>query len=237
MAKKKSPETLIPLVTSYNHYPVPLTDRFGEFTDAKQLERFWLKEVSPKHAGAIDAVRDAHRNLIQQYGQTDMPASIPGDPRLFQAEEMTFVAHGIDKIGRNKLGLHAELELFTDDDSDDTIAALVESWRERLVYLTNLYNHTTFFLAMGDMTYKSRLTVNAFTPLHNGTIKNIQLAPPSKQFMVSPYHTEALQPDLEFCPTLAEIAEVLIQMGPHDRSTQNAVSLARTHTRNRKLVA
>jgi hypothetical protein len=226
---KKNP---IPLITSHNQYPVPLTDRWGEFMDADQLERFWFKEIDAKHANAVAKVRKAHKNLIEQYGQTDMPASHAGDPRLFQHDEMSFVAHSIDRMGGCQLGIHAELELDTDDHSDELVTELAKVWQYRLDPLTSIYNHTTFFLAMGGMTYHDRLTLNAFTPLHNGTLKGIQLAPAYKQFMVSPYHHDSLNPDLEHCPMLAEITEVLVQMGQFGRFAIDAVAEARKNLRS-----
>jgi hypothetical protein len=232
MGRAQSPKDLIPLITTIEDYPIPLTDREGNFDDLEHLNRFWFKQLDDKHAPTVARVKKVLRNLTDQYNQTDIPASIPGDPRLFQTEELCFIAHGINRIGRNQLGIHVEFELDTEDATDDELAELVSVWQERLMPLLPIYNHTTFFLAMGNMTYKDRLTLNASTPLSNGIIKGIQLAPARKQLMVSPYHAQSLNPDLEWCETLAEIVEVLIQMGIHDRFANDAVLTARSKTRS-----
>lgn len=206
--------------------PIPLMDRFGDLMD-EGMDQHWvgLKKGSP--------ARDALQRLTKRYGKSDncQTGNLEiGDPRLFQAEEITFIA-----FFDGQIGVHFEFELdfglsdsneredraITDCNTDyvphDEFERRLQVWTGRLAVLQETYKHTQFFLTYGEETYDGRVCLCAWTPLQDGVLASGErVAPEGKLFMISPYHEHQSEPDFGTCPTLFEIADRLIAVGMNE---------------------
>lgn len=197
--------TVIPLIADQKEYPIPLTDRFAEFWEEHGLEEFWLSDIpadSPERIHLLDTLAA----LKNQFDHIDTSEPmLPGDPRHHQTEEVCFVTRGLFGVGEGKTGLHAEFELDTEDFTDSEIHCATTYWRQQLAILSEHFPHTTFFLASGDVTYRGRLTLNAFTPL--------EARQADQPFLfTSPYQPEEAGPDSTLCPTIAQLVDTLNHM-------------------------
>lgn len=144
-----------------------------------------------------------------------------------RVQGITCIAHGLTRAGLDQLGVHFDFELDTEDATERELHDLIAHWQNALLPLRATYNHTIFFLSHGEVANLGRLTINAFTPLKNGTVKNIRLAPAERLMMISPYHTQQAAPDIERCPTLTTISAALSLMNVHDLSAEDAVQAAK----------
>src|SRR5690554_4885328 len=164
MTKAQTPDQIVPLITNVEQYPIPLFSRFGEDFTPENLETYWLGEIRTLQPSVADLIAQQAARLSALYAD-DLPNCRTGDPRAFQAEEITFISSL-----KGQIGVHAEFELDAEG-APEELADLIEHWQHAMELLGSIYNHTQFFLAMGDdITYESRLTLNAFTPLSNGRI-------------------------------------------------------------------
>jgi len=232
MGQVKTASQTIPLITSTKNYPVPLTDRFGFFLEEADLEKFWLKALRQSSASKADEALLQLQRLVEVYGTPLQFENLSqfenlrtGDPRQFMSEEMTFEAT-LD----HQIGLHAEFELDAKGEPEE-LKEIIEHWQEALAPLDGIYNHTRFFLAVGDMTYQTRLTLNAFTPFKNGRIGPCQIAPENRYLMVSPYHAQEKSESIEACRALLEVVQIFCLMGVEGFSAIDAARKAREKLR------
>lgn len=222
----------IAVINTIAHYPVPLTDRWGDYNDRSTLKQHWK---------ALDGsdVLDAYALLHGRYNSGEMdrygnPMHLSiGDPRAFQHEEVTFVA-----VREGRIGIHAEVELdvefndlddpseFEDEITRAEFDELASYYTEKLRGLADAYPKTQFFIAHGEeVTYKGRVTINAFTPLLNGRLPDgTMLAPQSLALMVSPYFRcgpDAGEINIAHCPCLVGLTDKLLDIAL-ERQTDNA---------------
>ena len=228
MTRKCSAHRTIPLKTTGREYPIPLTNGYREYIEDELHDLFWLGELRTKQPHLAENIDAARRGLFGRYAE---PADGPrqtrtlGDPRQFCKEDITSVA---DMDGT--IGIHTELAL-NHRGTPEELANVIEEWRSRLIPLDFTYNHTRFFIGLGDMTMGRALAINAFTPLKNGRIAKIQLAPENRYLMVSPYHVQESAPDIGACALIAEVEQVMILMGVYDQTVSDAMHKARTLVR------
>jgi len=231
MGRPSPEQQAIPLINSKMDYPIPLTDRFGDFWESNELDRFWLKEMTEKKPWRAAEIKASLEGLKRQYGNDfdslDQPLRT-GDPRQFMSEEITFVS-----FYGGEIGIHAEFELDLEGSADE-LSGEIEKWQKALYPLDRVHNHTRFFLALGDVTYKGRLTLNAFTTLKNGRLGSFDLAPRERYLMVSPYHAQEKADDIESCSMISEVVQVLINMGLYDMSLSDAIHTARSAIRKQQ---
>ncbi len=232
MTKPQTPDQIVPLITNVEQYPIPLFSRFGENFTPEDIETYWLGKIRTLQPGVTDLIAQQAARLSALYAD-DWP-NRTGDPRAFQAEEITFISSL-----KGQIGVHAQFELKAEDTPEDPeeLADLIEHWQRAMELLGSIYNHTQFFLAMGDdITYECRLTLNAFTPLSNGRIGSLQVAPPERYMMISPYHQQERAESIEECQILEEIAHTLIEMGRNDTPAIAAISAAKARTKKSDLI-
>lgn len=218
----------IQILNLKSNYPTLLTDRWGDYMERTVLAEHW-------NVGEEDPAMQAYELLRGRYdsGEHDSDGNplhhgfSIGDPRAFLAEESCYVA-----FYENRIGIHAEVELdveFNDlddaaavEDTDEEITReefekLVERYTPKLQGLAEIYPETRFFIAHGeDVTYRGRVTLNAFTPLLNGRLpEGTTLAPQSMALMLSPYFRkgpDAGAVNIAECPCLTGITDNLIDM-------------------------
>lgn len=231
MTQQKPAARLIPLVQTLPEHPIPLTNAFGEYMEDGLHDLFWLNELAgenPKMAGEILKQRVG---LNQQYSQrAPGPTETlrTGDPRQFLSEDIAVVA-----FHKGEIGIHVEFPL-KERGTADELAETIRQWQDRMAPLDSIYNHTRFFIGLGDMTVNRCLTINAFTPLKNGRIGKTQLAPEDRYLMVSPYHEREQAPSIEVCAMVSEVVQVLIQLGLYDQPVAKATEQARTIVRKQQ---
>lgn len=236
MTRKSSAHRTIPLKTTEREYPIPLTNGYREYIEDELHDLFWLGELRTKEPHVAQDIDAARCGLLGRYAE---PADGPrqtralGDPRQFCKEDITSVA-----VMDGTIGIHTELAL-NHRGTPEELADVIEQWRSRLTPLDFTYNHTRFFIGLGDMTMGRALAINAFTPLENGRIGTIhigkiQLAPENRYLMVSPYHVQEKSPDIAACPMIEEIEQVMILMAVYDQNVSDAMHKARTVVRERQ---
>lgn len=221
ITKTQTPAQIAPLITDIADYPIPLMSRFGELTTPEDVETFWISKIRDQQPDAATQIAKHAASLTALYPDNSTEYRT-GNPRAFQAEEITFISSL-----KGQIGVHAEFELDAEGTPEE-LADLIEHWQHAMELLGSIYNHTQFFLAMGnDITYEGRLTLNAFTPLSNGRIGSLQVAPPERYMMISPYHQQERAESIEECQILEEIAHTLIEMGLNDTPAIAAISAAK----------
>lgn len=223
-------DTTIPVINTKQAYPTPLTDRWGDYICRSVLADHWgVKEDSPA-LHAYELLRGRYDSGEQDdQGNPLYNEFTPGDPRAFQYEEACFVG-----FWKYQIGIFTEIELaaefndfdYTEIESgvdvEDEITraqfdALVAKLSPKLLELAAQYPQTQFFIAHGDaVTYRGRVTLNAFTPLLNGRLPNgLYLAPQSLALMISPYFRkgpDAGEVNMTTCPALQGITDKLIAL-------------------------
>lgn len=153
----------LPVLNEVSNYPVPVSDRFGDWMDDYTLSEHWGAS-DPFHVARL-----ALAGLKGVYGDDERD----GDPRVHLHQEVCFVS-----VHRGLIGIHTEIELedeFNDlDDPSEFEAELTKDefddyvtlYAEKLEPLIARYPESEFFISHGEAcTYKGRVTVNAFTPL------------------------------------------------------------------------
>ncbi|WP_166256354.1 hypothetical protein [Marinobacter salicampi] len=223
-------DIMIPVINSQQAYPTPLTDRWGDYICRSVLADHWdVNEDSPAHQ-AYELLRGRYDcGEHDDQGNSLYAEFTPGDPRAFQYEEAGFVA-----FWYNQIGIFTEVELaaeFNDLDCSDfesgvdvgdeitraQFDALVAKYSPTMLELAAAYPQTQFFIAHGDnVTYRGRVTLNAFTPLLNGRLPNgIYLAPQPLALMISPYFRkgpDAGEVNMTTCPAIQGITDKLIAL-------------------------
>src|SRR5690554_4596690 len=105
MTKPQTPAQIVPLITDTADYPIPLFSRFGEDFTPENLETYWLGEIRTLQPGVADLIAQQAARLSALYSD-DLPNYRTGDPRAFQAEEITFISSL-----KGQIGVHTEFEL------------------------------------------------------------------------------------------------------------------------------
>lgn len=215
-------DATIAVINTTPNYPIPLTDRWGDYTCRSALLQHWNIIEGSDAYEAYELLRGRYDSGEIDSQGNPLHLSI-GDPRAFQHEEVTFIA-----FHEGRIGIHAELELeekYNEEeessDYDELTKSEFEEWvayySDKLKPMAEAYPETKFFIAHGeDVTYKGRVTINAFTPLLNGRLPNgTMLAPQSVALMVSPYFRkgpDAGEINITQCPCLAGLTEKLIDI-------------------------
>lgn len=216
-------EATIAVINTIPNYPIPLTDRWGDYTCRTTLLQHWNIVEGSDAYEAYELLRGRYDSGEMDSQGNPLHLSI-GDPRGFQHDEATFIA-----FHKGQIGIHAEVELdvefndlddpseFEDEITRAEFDELAAYYTDKLQALVEAYPETQFFIAHGeDVTYKGRVTINAFTPLLNGRLPNgTMLAPQSVALMVSPYFRkgpDAGEINITQCPCLASLTEKLIDI-------------------------
>lgn len=196
--------TPIAIVDRFDRFPAPLSiGAYADYLTAADLDDHWihieLEQTDPNHA---KAARRALDNLLQQYPiETTMPLR-SGDPRafLFGMESRVAYLNG-------QVGIHCEAFLMNEPASRE----IQQRWCEHLSVLAGIFNHSIVFVSSTGIVSErtGTVTINTFTPLANGSVAGHKIAPKTRCLMLSPYLDEAVEPNLEHCPTLDALHDTL----------------------------
>jgi hypothetical protein len=228
-----SQASTIPVFTNRADCPIVLASRFGEWMCDSTLIGNW--NVKPG-SSTLKMLAE----LAARFPTESDHICIPGDPRNHQCEEeIGFVAEY-----KGRIGIHAELELTIcegpandphayEDDPEmcppERFSRLVRFWQEKLSSMAPLFRHTYFFIAYGDMTYNERVTLNAFTPLDNGTVNGVRIARDDDFLMLSPYLYDHEKPSILECETIRRITQALAELGYNDEMMTGAEAAQKTN--------
>ena len=178
---------LVPVISMRGDFPVSLSTRFGALTSLKRMS---YSTLGLPERGSI--LEDA-RKLADSYGDTDITFGKfkDGDPRRFMSLETTKLA-----VRYGQIGIHVEVEInaeFRNEpdrakrDRGELSPEIFDRWcsqfTRNLEAIASLYPETFFFIAYGDaLTFRGRVTLNAFTPL-------LSVGTSELPNFVSPYQT------------------------------------------------
>lgn len=203
----------VSLIDSTKKHPVPLTNPSGDWLEDTTLMQNWC--ISEQHS-AIKAARQL-TSLLSKERAHDL-ARIPGDPR-----NLTYGQQSVVAMKSGVLGILTITELDAVKDCGQNpnaytyetlvtpadFSRILTYWQAALRPLISVYPHTYFFVAHGEPTFMGRMTLNAFTPLHNGVVAGHRIAQPDQWFTLSPYSAKEAKPSITDCTWLSGIATVL----------------------------